>query len=89
VQFSRAAQLYYVDSNETTSEISERKIHLPLTKVKKFWETNENENTELLNPNLKLKFDKTDVIHYGWWTIHECIFEVNNLSNQKLGLRLK
>lgn len=72
-------------SNETTSEISERKkYNSTINKSEEiFWETNEDENTELLNPNLKLKFDKTDVIHYGCGPSANAIFEVNNLSKSE------
>ena len=72
-------------TNETVSEISERKkYNSNINKSEEiFWETNENENTELLNPNLKLKFDKTNVIHYGCGPSANAIFEVSNSSKSE------
>lgn len=72
-------------SNETASEINERKKYNSINNKSEeiFWETSENENKELLNPNLKLKFDKTEIIHYGCGPSANAIFEVNNSSKSE------
>jgi len=73
-------------SNETLSEINERKKWNATSKKNEeiFWETNEDINLEELKPNLKIKFDKTEIIHYGCGPSANANFETTNTSNLEI-----
>ena len=73
-------------SNETPSEISERKKWNEISKKNEviFWVTNESENFEELKPNLNIKFDKTEVIHYGCGPSANANFDTSNTNNLEI-----
>jgi len=73
-------------SNETLSEISERKKWNATSKKNEeiYWETNKDINYEELKPNLKIKFDKTEVIHYGCGPSANANFEISNSNNLEI-----
>jgi hypothetical protein len=73
-------------SDETEFEISERKKYNSTNNKSEevFWKTSEKENSDLITPNLNLKFEKTDVVHFGCGPSANAIFDVNNSSESEI-----
>ena len=51
---------------------------------KVFWRTTDKKSIELLNPNLSIKYQKTEVVHYGCGPSANAIFGINNKSNSEI-----
>ncbi|WP_395076265.1 hypothetical protein [Flavobacterium sp.] len=73
-------------SNETKSEISERKKWNSESKKNEeiYWETNDSKNVDLLNSNLKINFEKTNVIQYGCGPSANAEFKIEISNNNEI-----
>ncbi|MFY8182466.1 MAG: hypothetical protein ACOVLG_11870 [Flavobacterium sp.] len=73
-------------SNETEGEILARRQWNSETKQmeKVYWQTSEIKSTNLINQNLKIDYQKTDVIHYGCGPSSNAIFNVTNRNNLEI-----
>lgn len=54
---------------------------------KVFWKTNDSKFLKLLNKNLQIKFDKTEVILYGCGPSVNAIFNVKNKTQEEIWFR--
>ena len=73
-------------SNETKEEIAERQIWNSRNQKLEVvcWETTEKENNDLLNPNLKIEFNKTKVEYFGCGPSANAEFNVVNSNNSEI-----
>src|SRR5690606_12027668 len=49
-----------------------------------YWKTTDKKYAELLNPELKVAFEKTEVVLFGWGPSSNAIFNVKNQSNSEV-----
>lgn len=70
-------------SNETKSETSEMNHWNSKTQQneKVYWQTSEVISTDLINPSLKIVYEKTEVVHFGCGPSSNAIFKVSNKNN--------
>jgi hypothetical protein len=73
-------------SDETKSEMLEMKQWNSESKQmeKVHWQTSEIKSTDLINPSLKIEYEKTEVIHYGCGPSSNAIFNVSNRNNLEI-----
>src|SRR5690606_28868889 len=49
-----------------------------------FWKTTSTPMTQLLNPNLKIQYENTEVVHYGCGPSANAIFNVKNKTESEI-----
>jgi hypothetical protein len=73
-------------SNQTDDETREMMQWNSNTKQNErvYWKTKDKKKNQLLNPNLIIKYKKTEVIEYGCGPSANAIFEIKNNSNPEI-----
>ncbi len=78
---------YFLEySEQTENETRDMIQRNPITKLneKVHWKTTDEKFIPLLNPNLAIKFKKTEVVHYGCGPSVNAIFDTNNKSDSEI-----
>jgi hypothetical protein len=76
--------LKYTDQTENEGREMMQYNRKKKKREKVFWKTTIKKTIELLNSNLKIEFEKTEVVHYGCGPSANAIFNVNNKSKSEI-----
>lgn len=73
-------------SDETENEVREMTTYNREKKEREkvYWKTTDKKSLENLNSNLTLKFEKTDVVHYGCGPEANAIFKIKNKPESEI-----
>lgn len=81
----RANTTYFLKyNNQTENETNEMERLINGKNEKVYWKTTDTKNIEILNPNLHIEFEKTEVIPYGCGPSVNAIFNVKNKSKSEI-----
>ncbi|MBQ4822105.1 hypothetical protein [Aquimarina sp. MMG016] len=86
-QLLKPNTIYFLKYDEQTKNETREMMRWNTEKKERervFWKTSNKKTTELLNANLEVKYQTTEVVHYGCGPSANAIFDINNNTTSEV-----